>query len=253
MNQSHERPLPRSDWGSILCGALVCLALQILFTALGSAIGLSALNIGRDGTEAQTAGIAAGVYFAVTLLISFFVGGYVASGLAPHISKRSRALQGISVWAGIIVAFTYVFGSNVISTLGTLGTSAGLGLASAGGLQQALQEVSELNPKIVSDIDLSEGKVISRVTIDNPDSASQMAGSVKKSAIKNKNKIEKEIQKPGQKAELKEIARDARSIGARASWIAFSALFLSAISTLFGSWAGARNTQFRQDLYSASR
>ena len=76
----------RVSWGSIIGGVLLAVGLLILLTALGAAIGISAVEPGQ--TDAGTAGRAAGIYGAVALLLSLFFGGWASTRIGA-ISDRA--------------------------------------------------------------------------------------------------------------------------------------------------------------------
>src|ERR671913_1931284 len=66
----------RIRWGPIIAGVVAAFAVLLFLTVLGIALGLSALG-GDDG--ARTWGTAAGIWGGLTLLVAFFVGGWMAA------------------------------------------------------------------------------------------------------------------------------------------------------------------------------
>ena len=62
-----EHPVFRLKWGAVFAGLVVALALQVVLTLLGTAIGLSAVG---PGTSARGIGIGAGIWMIVTALIA---------------------------------------------------------------------------------------------------------------------------------------------------------------------------------------
>src|SRR4030095_4478469 len=65
------------SWGCIWGGVLVAVGLLLLLTALGLAVGVSAVQPGE--TEASSMGTGAGIWGAVSRLIALFVGGMVSA------------------------------------------------------------------------------------------------------------------------------------------------------------------------------
>jgi ABC-type transport system involved in multi-copper enzyme maturation permease subunit len=107
------------NWHSIFMGVFTFLAIQFCFTLLGSAIGMSAYDVGGNnpGTGSLVAG---GVYGLVTTLISFFLAGWFASRIG-HFREASRSLaHGFGVWAVICTVFAYL----VVGSIGTAVRSA---------------------------------------------------------------------------------------------------------------------------------
>src|SRR5215211_6195560 len=69
----------RIRWGPIIAGVVTAFAVLLFLTVLGIALGLSALG-GDD--DPQTWGTAAGIWGGLSLLIAFFVGGWMAARAA---------------------------------------------------------------------------------------------------------------------------------------------------------------------------
>src|SRR3712207_6635108 len=77
-------------WGPVIAGLLTALGTFLLLSTLALAVGL---QVAPSGSDADDAGIAAGIVTAAIGLISFFLGGFVAArsaavtgggGGAPH-------------------------------------------------------------------------------------------------------------------------------------------------------------------------
>jgi len=102
----------RVSWGAIAAGAVLALALQFLFTLLGSAVGLSISNRMEPSTV-QTAAVAWAVF---SLCLSLFAGGCVVSHLTVGENKMEAMLYGIIMW-GLLLA--------LVLGLGAVGVTAG--------------------------------------------------------------------------------------------------------------------------------
>src|SRR3954454_20613933 len=63
-------------WGTVIAGLLTALATFLLLNTLALAVGL---QVAPRGSDADDAGIAAGLVTAVIGLVSFFLGGFVAA------------------------------------------------------------------------------------------------------------------------------------------------------------------------------
>lgn len=112
----------RVSWGAVLAGAAVGLALYVVLTCLALAIGLSTV----DHMRGRTFAISAAAISALAMLISVFLGGFVASQLTAGEQHREGAVYGILVW-GTMVALILM---------------GGLGLGSAAALRATASPVS---------------------------------------------------------------------------------------------------------------
>lgn len=119
----------RVSWGSIVGGVLLAIGLLILLTALGAAIGITAAEPGQ--TDASTAGRAAGIYGAVSLLLALFFGGWAATRIGAIVDRATSFCEGALVW---VVSVMLVAG---LATMG-LGNLLGSALNLAGTAQQEM-------------------------------------------------------------------------------------------------------------------
>src|SRR5690349_3404384 len=109
-------PVDRIRWGSIIAGLFAALATLVVLSVLGLAIGLSNYN---PGDPLRNFGIGAGIWGAVTTLIAFLIGGWVAAGTAATRGRRNGMLNGAMVWVVTIPLLLYVAGNSLGSILST--------------------------------------------------------------------------------------------------------------------------------------
>jgi hypothetical protein len=114
-----ERTGFRLSWGGIFAGLVVALVLQVLFTILGLAIGLTVWD---PGDPAAALGRGAAIWVAVTALVSLFTGGVVTGRLSGVLTPGDGALHGAVMW-----------GMSVLVTLWL--TAAGVGMILGGAFQ----------------------------------------------------------------------------------------------------------------------
>src|SRR5688500_4657593 len=108
----------RISWPAIFAGAFIAVGLQLLFVLLGTAIGLSVFDPAQADPTTTGATLTLGIYLLVTMLISFFIGGYATSRLGSIKFRPFAVLHGLAAW-GLVMAFlTYSFGSPVSGLLG---------------------------------------------------------------------------------------------------------------------------------------
>jgi hypothetical protein len=195
------------NWNAVLVSVLLCFGLQLMLMLLGAGIGLS--------MEIDTGiAIGAGIFSALTLAMSFFISGYLASRLSSVPDRLHAAVQGSATWA-LVILFFVVLGTQSSSSVSSLLTKAGI-LASKDGLAIAIEEMKKINPRIVTDVKLLKGKAITYVEA-NPNPPS-----------------------PLQLAEGRKLLEEAKRATSYASLAAFVALLISGAAATFGGWVGFR-------------
>ena len=111
----------RVRWGPILAGLLTAMTSMLLLSLLGAALGLAGLDAARaaaQGGPAAETGRNAGIWGAISGLLSFLLGGYVAGRAAAVFSRGWGALNG---------ALVFMLGVPITLLLATMGLGAILG------------------------------------------------------------------------------------------------------------------------------
>lgn len=111
----------RVSWGAIFAGAVMAVAVYLVFTLLGGAIGLSVSN----GASAEAFTTGAGIWAVVTTVLALLVGGWVTSQCTVGENKLEAAVHGVIMW-GIVLFMTLW----LVTAGMTTGFSAMWGLAS---------------------------------------------------------------------------------------------------------------------------
>lgn len=88
-------------WGAVLAGVAVGLSMQLALTLLGVATGLTTMNV-RQG---DAVGLGPLIWAGVSMLISAFVGGYVAARMSGLKRKADGVLHGAVSWAVTTILF----------------------------------------------------------------------------------------------------------------------------------------------------
>jgi hypothetical protein len=101
----------RISWGAVMAGAVVALAMYILFMAAGVALGVTV----ADRVADRNLGIGAGIWGTVAMLLSLFAGGFVASRISVGENTAEAAVYGIVVW-GVFFALLLLMTTGVINT-----------------------------------------------------------------------------------------------------------------------------------------
>ena len=103
-------PTDRVRWGPVIAGLLTALSTLVVLTVLGAAITASTY----DGDDtARNYGIRAGVWGAISALIAFALGGFVAARTAAVRGKNNGLLNGAMVWVAAVPLLVYMVGTGV--------------------------------------------------------------------------------------------------------------------------------------------
>jgi hypothetical protein len=168
-NDLIARATDQVRWGPILAGLFTALTTLLGLSVLGLAIGLSTFN---PNDPLGNFGIGAGIWGAISALIAFGIGGYMAGGTSRVRGSDSGMLNGALVWIVAIPLLLYLVGSGIGTLLGTAGAVVGAAVpavapvageaandpalqATAQAAATALQATAEAVQGSVSDQDVS--------------------------------------------------------------------------------------------------
>lgn len=121
--RSSGLPLRRAGWSAVLIGAVVAIGLQLTFTVLGIAVGISAAT-GVATQRVSPISTSAGVWWLITGTISIAVGGVVLGMLWEDRSRRRLMFHAAALW-GVVA----IFGFSVIWSGAGIASNAALPLA----------------------------------------------------------------------------------------------------------------------------
>ena len=105
----------RVRWAAIIAGVVTAFAVLLFLTTIGIALGLSALG-GDNDTSGW--GTTAGIYGAITLLLAFFVGGWVAARAAAPSPESNGVFNGFLTGAAILLLLLWLATTAVTGALG---------------------------------------------------------------------------------------------------------------------------------------
>ena len=116
---AHTTMVSRISWGAVLAGVVVALVTQILLNLLGIGIGAATLDptVG-DNPSAMSFSIGAGIWFALSTILSALAGGYAAGRLAGIPRESTAGWHGLTAWALTTLVIFYLLGSTVGGLLG---------------------------------------------------------------------------------------------------------------------------------------
>jgi hypothetical protein len=97
-------------WSAILAGLAVGLGIQVLLMLIGVAAGFAVFGAGQR-PEGESITVAAGIWNTVSMLISAFIGGYVASRASGLRRTSDGMLHGVVSWGATMLFFSLMTGS----------------------------------------------------------------------------------------------------------------------------------------------
>jgi hypothetical protein len=110
----------RVQWGPIIAGVVVSLMTLLVLSIFGLAIGASALDQGADLTDWGTA---AGLWGAATILIAFFLGGWVAAKTAAVGGPGSGVMNGVVAGAATLLLLIWLTTAGMTGLVGFFGSN----------------------------------------------------------------------------------------------------------------------------------
>jgi hypothetical protein len=112
-------------WGPIVAGLVVAISTQLVLSAFGAAIGLSSIGgSGSPRSDAAGVGVGVGIWAIISLLISLFVGGWVAARTSGRISRNASILNGVILWASMLALSAWLLSSGVAGAFGVAASTA---------------------------------------------------------------------------------------------------------------------------------
>jgi hypothetical protein len=129
MNTLVKRPI-FLNVGSIAVGAVIALLTDLGFTFLGSGLGLGGLQALPGEPVGPGVIVGVGLFTTTAMLVSAFIGGYVAGRTSPALYDWEAGLHGLASFGLAAVVMVFLFGSS--AALGVGGVLARLGLGPSG-------------------------------------------------------------------------------------------------------------------------
>lgn len=206
-----SKPFRVMPFGGLLIGAASTLVVGFLFLLLGGGLGLlawdSVISFRWSELFPWTA-----VGLVALAIVSYFVGAYAAARLAGPESRRQSYWYGFSTWALATAAFLAVSAPTVFTAVSATGAGSQPALAA---LVDTLESV---RPRIVSDLQVLKGKVVTTVDLHRPTKGIT-------------ERAEEEAKRAAKKAKTEEMARAAAAV----QLTLFVSLVLGALAAVFGA------------------
>lgn len=161
---------PRVRWGGVMSGFFIAIGVLMVMSALGLAIGVTALGDPREATgdTASGLGIGAGIWAFITLLIALFLGGLVSTKVTDRPDRPGAVMHGALVWVLFFLFTIWLIGSGI--SLGLSGLFGAMSELARG----ATTAVAAGGGDLVQTLGLQEpNRVIEK--LDDPATASTLA------------------------------------------------------------------------------
>ena len=264
-NRATQPPIGlRVRWSGVTSGFVMAVGTLLLLTALGLAIGISAIGDPRtaDSQTASGLGIGASIWGAVTLLIAYFLGGLVSTRVTDRPDRGGALLHGALVWTlasmfliwllsqGISLGLSGLFGAlggltRTATTAVTATATQGGDLAQSLGLNDPTQVINRLdNPETAS--------LFASVTGMSPEEARSTLAQLRSriEAVRNNpegvaTEVRTFLAQYKARAEQQAL-RTAASVQKGAtvgSWVTFGVLALTLVASMLGALAGVPSLQ----------
>jgi hypothetical protein len=102
----------RVSWGGIWGGVLVAMGLLVLLSALGIAVGFSAVDTGNAADTGKLV-TGAGLWAGVSLLVALFIGGMVSTRIGAVYDRTTGFFEGALVWVMSLLLMGALAGSGL--------------------------------------------------------------------------------------------------------------------------------------------
>jgi hypothetical protein len=102
----------RVSWGGVWAGVLVSMGALVLLSALGVAVGMTAITGSTESVDRVMT--IAGVWGAVSLLASLFIGGMVATRVGMVYDRAAGLFEGVLVWIVSVILMAAFAGSGLV-------------------------------------------------------------------------------------------------------------------------------------------
>lgn len=244
----------RVSWGGIWGGVLAAVGLVLLLSALGVAVGISAVKPGE--TDASSFGTGAGIWAGLSLLLALFLGGLVSTRAGAIFDRTTGFFEGALVWVVSILlmgylassgvgmvasgAFKMVGGATEAITSAVQSSSGGQADVS-GSVDQMVQKLKD--PKTAQQIASVTGMQQSEVQASLGETAQRVQNSKDdptQAAAEAKKGVSQLYEKAKSSGAIEQKAQEVKPQAAKAAWITFGALILSLLAAVVGAMVGRR-------------
>jgi hypothetical protein len=216
------------SWRAVIAGVIIALAVDVLLSLLGFAVGLTAFE--PTAGAAKGVGMGLGVWLIITAIASVFAGAYFGARVAGDPWKGDGVAHGVMVWAGFTLISLWLLGSGLGKVLSTAAGIAG-NAASAAATSAAAPDNRERIVGTLTDLGYSQAD------------AERIADQSRQSATPPSSpRVDRQ--------QAAETAKGVAAGGAAATWVAFGMALLSFLGGAMGGMLGAIGEQKQVIRYS---
>jgi hypothetical protein len=165
-------------WGPIVAGVVSAFAVLLFLTILGIALGISALG----GDDPATWGTAAGIWGGLSLLVAFFVGGWMSSRSATTVAEGDGLLNGFIAGAATLLLLLWL---TTTAVTGALGFFASTVADIAGAAAPAAMEAIDQGALPASETETAISQAVENPEAAVPEEADQAARAAAQAASEN--------------------------------------------------------------------
>ena len=135
------------SWSAVFAGVAVSLVAQLLLNMLGVGLGIGQIDVNSaNNTSASGFSTMAGLWWAISAIVSFGIGGYTAGRLSGVPEPSTAAWHGLTSWAFTTLVLFYLLTTTVSSIMGgavsAVGSAAGM-VGNNPSVQAALPSVAK--------------------------------------------------------------------------------------------------------------
>jgi hypothetical protein len=267
----------RLSWAAILAGVVIALLAQLFLNLIGMAFGAASLApLSGAGASPTAVSTGAGIWFAISTILSALAGGYAAARFAGAPNESNGGWHGLTTWALTALVLTYLVGSAVAGLLGGLGgaarTTASTTVA-APALAQLADPFSSIEQQVQSATAGNDPAALrqaavsslrSALTSNEPQAAqareraAQAIAKAENISVENaRTQVQNYEQQYRQavdnaKQQAKRAADEAARAVSGASWLGALSLLLGGLAGWIGGRSAAGNQPLRERLASAT-
>jgi hypothetical protein len=233
------------DWGAIVAGCVVTLAISSLFIAFGSAIGLTLTSFqGGKAATVTVLVVAAALWFLWVQISSFLAGGYIVGRMrrrsgdaTQHEAEVRDGIHGLIVWALAVMLGTLVAAYLAIASLSVAGNSKALDYdvdkmlrGTTPSVAAPFNDTSPISRALVKNIGTS--------AMDESDKTYLVNEISSRSGV---SQVDAQIRLDQTIATLKAQADRARRLGILAGFLTAASLLIGAVAAWWAAQTGGRH------------
>ncbi len=265
----------RLSWAAILAGVVIALLTQLFLNLIGMGFGAASLAPLSGGAAVTSVYTGAGIWFAISTILSGLAGGYAAARFAGAQTESNGGWHGLTTWGLTALLLSYLVGSAAAGLLGGLGGAAKTTATTAAqaGLMQAADPFSSIEQQVQSAMAGNDPAALREAALSSLRSAltghelqaaqareraAQAIAKAENISVENaRTQVQSYEQEYRQavdsvKQQATQAADQAAKAVSRASWLGALSLLLGGLAGWLGGRSAAGNQPLRERLATAT-